>query len=119
MTTTMAPERAAYSRMVLDHILANPHLHDQMSFAQNTPCGTTHCIAGWAVELSPDVDVQWCPGGGWILLHKGHQVGLKRVAEKLLGLTAVDAHRLFLDEMDNQDALDLFRMWIEEAEAAA
>lgn len=122
--TVMAPERAAYSRMVYEHILKNPELHDQRSFGRHTACGTTHCIAGWTVELDADADVEWrFDGGGdvfdWEIRVNGLPARLLNVAEELLGLGHGDATRLFFNIMDEDEALDVFRRWIEEAEAAA
>lgn len=39
-------------REVMDHILAHPELHNQAVWAKKTACGTAHCFAGWACELS-------------------------------------------------------------------
>ena len=33
-------------------ILANPENLDMTFYVHDTPCGTTYCIAGWAVHLS-------------------------------------------------------------------
>jgi hypothetical protein len=118
----MAPERAAYSRMVYDFILASPGEHSQKHFGQVHPCGTKHCIAGWAVILDPDTDVTWFEGSGGrymnTLVHVHDEtIDISRRAADLLGLDQYSDHIFF--EMDDSAALDMFRRWIEEAEAAA
>lgn len=39
-------------RKVMDHITAHPEEYDQREYAVRTDCGTTHCVAGWALALS-------------------------------------------------------------------
>lgn len=43
---------AALGRMVLDHVTANPRDLDMCVWAANGPCGTSACIAGWALVMS-------------------------------------------------------------------
>jgi hypothetical protein len=37
---------------VYDHILTHPTQHNQCTYGMETPCGTVHCAAGWALVLS-------------------------------------------------------------------
>lgn len=39
-------------RKTLEHITAHPEEWDQETWATQTPCGTTACLAGWAVTFA-------------------------------------------------------------------
>lgn len=39
------------AQWVLDQITAYPDTHDQDNWAQETGCGTTFCVAGWAAAV--------------------------------------------------------------------
>lgn len=42
-------------KKIHDVISVHPELHDQAFFQEGTGCGTTRCVAGWAIHLShPD-----------------------------------------------------------------
>lgn len=118
--TVMAPERAAYSRMVYEHIIANPDLHNQDGFGHKEDCGTVCCIAGWACVLDPDTEVQWDSYETMQLdvYVEGVKFELDIRAEELLGISGRAAYDLFYD-YDKESALNKLNAWIEEAEAAA
>lgn len=85
---------------VMQHITDHPEQHDQLLWVNQ--CGTAACFAGWAVILD-----------GWTVLHDEDacepwvskpthwypQEPISRRAVRLLGLTSVEAHKLF--EPDN------------------
>lgn len=121
--TVMAPDRAAYARTVYEHIIASPELHKQRYFGETTACGTAHCIAGWAVELDADTDIQWLGIDGysamsWFVTVDGQRVRIEDRAAQLLGINLAAAEKLFYD-MGEKSALKRFRKWIEKAEATA
>lgn len=39
-------------RKVMEHITTHPEEYDQREYAVRSDCGTSHCIAGWALALS-------------------------------------------------------------------
>lgn len=46
----------------LDYIEENPDKHDQALWGSATFCGTSHCVAGWILELSGKVHKwEWSP----------------------------------------------------------
>lgn len=89
---------------VMDQILTNPKQHDQSAWAQRSKrkpdCGTSYCFAGWAVTMA-GYDMVWeeyhfsdlafyckLPGAtDWVYI--------EQVAQDVLGLTKVEADRLF------------------------
>lgn len=87
---------------IRQQITAHPESHEQRFWAQRTECGTTYCIAGWAVTLTGKA-MEWRsrPGpsaeieGAWRVsdLHGGR--GISAVAADLLGLTGEEAESLF------------------------
>jgi len=92
-------------RKVMEHITAHPEEYDQREYAVRTECGTTHCIAGWAVALS-DVSIVYRRLGIWDNRTAGDygwnaELGSpaegtwRRQARDLLGLDALDARYLF------------------------
>lgn len=52
------------ARKVRDQIADHPETYDQSTWAMETDCGTTYCVAGWALALSP----------GWTIQFRGHGV---------------------------------------------
>lgn len=46
-------------RKVMEHITAHPEEYDQREYAVRTECGTKHCIAGWAVVLADNPEINY------------------------------------------------------------
>jgi hypothetical protein len=83
---------------VIEHIKAYPALWDQSGWAVATACGTTHCVAGWAVHLTyPDA----VPGlrdlteDSEMFVFDGATKRYDSAAMRLLGLDATQAGSLF------------------------
>ncbi len=103
MTATMLPPdtrevpdriNEALFREVLAWIELHPERWDQTVWTGLSPCGTTHCLAGWTYVLSAAHPISYSrhhtgellvPGGGTI----------KQFAKAELGLTEGEARELF------------------------
>jgi len=108
---------------VLKQITEHPEQHDQASFGvRRADCGTTYCIAGWAIALSPDV-VEYDWHDSWrgpyeAMSSVRFRDGRPRVdgwrsepfaaGRELLGLSGEDADWLFLD-CGETEAVDYLR----------
>lgn len=54
------PEQRALAGKIYAQIVDNPKTHDQSWYSIETDCGTTYCIAGWAVKLAhPDYQFRY------------------------------------------------------------
>lgn len=90
MTTTLTPN-IPLLRKVLEQIDAHPELHDQGSFDatayddRSNACGTSHCVAGWAIVLSDGY--RYDPKRQQFLDAAGEVIYAEGVAEQLLGIT--------------------------------
>ena len=90
-------------RRIMEHVTAHPDEHDQSSWGYRDGCGTTRCIAGWAVELS-DAEPLWRAPlrfgqfRGGARMADGRMLDVQDAAAELLGLT-------------HAQALDLFEAW--------
>lgn len=102
-------------KKVRQQIEDHPELHSQFSYGVRTPCGTTHCIAGWALSLS-GVDLKWTEEGylDWVE-RDGVSTHPGEVARELLGLTREEGDTLFL-ALDSEFALRNLDDAIEAAE---
>lgn len=90
MTTINVP----LLRKVMEHIEAHPDEHDQSYWAKRTPCGTTFCFAGWAVQLGdPTAKPDW--------------EGLK-TTDRLVNGRGIDEYAAELLGLGNRDAIALF-----------
>lgn len=49
------PAQIALLERIADQIESEPQLWDQKHFTQWKDCGTSHCIAGWAMAFAPEV----------------------------------------------------------------
>lgn len=93
---------------VRDHVIEHPETHVQNIWVSRNECGTTACIAGWAVQLSGvEADKhQLSEYGETSRTADGRSVNL--LATELLGLTDIEASHLFI-ESTTEDAA-LFRL---------
>lgn len=103
-----------FARKVLEHLIAHPEEHNQDFFGVQTPCGTRGCIAGTAVMMHPEGELQWCDG---IMRDTRGGFDFPEQAQEFLGLSDRDAHDLFYT-WGNKSALDKLSSYIAEAEAA-
>lgn len=91
---------------VLDQIKLHPEGHEQATYENS--CGTTRCVAGWALHLHNPTqpiehtaqDVTGNPFGSY-----------SAAARQLLGLTREEAEELFLDTMDNDEAVRITELY--------
>jgi hypothetical protein len=94
-------------REVLVHIDAHPKSWGQGFFVAEDPqCGTTHCVAGWALLLS---GCYYTDGQEFFPLGRRSAVEASTVAQRLLGITTdqalntEDGWGLFYDEANRDD----------------
>ncbi|QMP84435.1 hypothetical protein HUN42_00057 [Streptomyces phage Dagobah] len=78
-------------------ITLHPEQHDQSVWEEPDPtCGTTRCVAGWAITLTTGKPVY---GKGYVLhpatLALGKRPGVPSIAGELLGLNDAEADVLF------------------------
>lgn len=74
---------------IADRIEAEPEHYDQDYYSMATDCGTSYCVAGWAIVLAkPEMLVN-----GRIRFH--FSASPHDIAAKLLGIDGDEAHRLF------------------------
>ena len=94
MDTTCIP----LLRKVMEYVTAHPEEHDQhywgVKRVEAPPCGTTHCIGGWALVLS-GADLIWKYGQVLDVIIDGDMAPPFVAARKVLGLTLAEAIRLF------------------------
>lgn len=79
-------------RKVMDHITAHPEEHDQTTWGQRRHCGTTFCVAGWAVQFAGH-EIVWPSDDEAEFVEDGQAIA--DVAETALGLTPWQAEQLF------------------------
>lgn len=100
-------------KKIHDRISAAPEVHSQDTWE----CGSTRCIAGWAVHLTTGEPV-FSENNGWRGLHPATRELARRyglaadsvpaIALRLLGITADEAGRLFYADDDKAaEAVDL------------
>lgn len=109
---------------VLKQVTEHPETHNQHEWGYRNSCGTSACLAGWAVYIAhPDAVVQWrtnpydtstdqvacsvVPLGG------GQRFDIATLAAEALGLDEDDADELFLT-LDNEEAIEMLSEWIKE-----
>lgn len=91
----------AMLRKVGDYIAEHPEEYDQSFWAQKSACGTTHCVAGTTVFLSPEFQTFiWYQGSiftwsGMFTKENGEYRSIMLQATYLLGLDCEEAYMLF------------------------
>lgn len=83
-------------RKTLEFITEHPDQHDQDHWGLRTECGTTACMAGWAVQLAGGELIFGTAGEAQKCLHP--EDGLRRTeyaAQDLLNLTSHQANEMF------------------------
>lgn len=104
---------------VLEQITAHPELHTQAShWGFRNECGTTLCISGWALALTPGTTFVWRPWTNGedllVVLLPGSDTPWdpEDAGRKVLGLDAETASHLFLDLEDEAAAVAELRRLI-------
>lgn len=93
-------------------IESNPDAHDQRTWGMQASCGTTHCIAGWAVHLAGGefvwVDSERGTKVAEIATLNGELHDVDGLAQDLLGISDDEVPNLFYNwsEMDALEELD-------------
>lgn len=90
-------------RKTMDHIRENSHLWNQRNWYNANPCGTTMCFAGHAAVLAGFPQPPHDNGKAWI--HNGKHVCT--YAKEVLGISHLQANRLFQGRNDLQDLENL------------
>lgn len=103
---------------IYDQITQHPETHDQKQFEWTAECGTTRCVAGWAVAIHHQADSIYCRALEGITINtpdlpvnpdspEGTRWLSSTAVEamNLLGLTPEQAHDLFYDTMDDGKAV--------------
>lgn len=113
---------AVLGRKVLDHVVAHRDQFDMGSWGYtNSVCGTSACLAGWAMLLSgytlDENDDTFHRPDGVRVRDEGSE------AQQLLGLTDTERYgQGDIDEslftLDEDEAISCFRALVETAEAA-
>lgn len=80
----------AFLREVMAYIELHPELWDQENWASVAPCGTSHCLAGWAYVLGTGKELWLNPRSMTV-----EPTELVVEAGKLLGLSVSQAVALF------------------------
>lgn len=84
---------------VRDHIVAHPEQHDQATWAEKTECGTTACVAGWALILGSPVDAHIFDETGSL------PPTVAEDAQEILGLTYGQQGALFIGAITHEGAI--------------
>lgn len=95
MTAPTEPQLLA--QQVLDHIRMNPRQHSQVTWVNPSHCGTTRCVAGWAVFLTTGSDLVDFRGIDFVV---PRGLAYRETGARLLGLNRLDAGKLFFDVND-------------------
>jgi hypothetical protein len=127
MTRALVKEEARLGKWNQD-VWANGLENDYETGLRKITCGTTACVAGWAVisdggkfldsdtVLARDTDDQEWVFTGWDLNNKGVPAyALDRRARDLLGLDADEASDLFAAHNTYDDVMELLGGFIKEA----
>lgn len=107
------PVFIARRQQVLEQITVHPETHDQGSWEYPVDCGTSRCVAGWAIHFdAPAARDIWEAKS-----EAAHRLGLNgyiatysQVGAKLLGLGEYEADELF-HGADDEEAVDLLRQY--------
>ena len=96
---------------VLAQILYAPETHNQDTWAKEDECGTTRCVAGWAVYFSDDYFIQkyeWQTSGQPVRVSDGSTVLWSEAGADVLGIDLAQADYLFF-ETNNEQAVDFLK----------
>lgn len=105
---------------IREQITSHPETHDQNQWGRRTACGTTHCIAGWAIVLSGatfDWTSVYNTAGTSVTVNDG-AYRIEEYAACEMGLSEDEADDLFF-EYDNAEALAMLDELIEKGKNAS
>lgn len=108
-STEETRERA---KVIYDYLTQHPDKHDQAHYGAVQTCGTTMCIAGYALSTFRPKLVKWVVGDRGIKSISGETSDdrdIDVVAAELLGLDSYEMESLFHD-MSNTRALEKLKM---------
>lgn len=94
------------AQVILDYITLHPERHSQSSWAKGdltSECGTTACVAGYAILFSDDHRFYIDVDGDLMPIQGKGRVTFAEAGAQLLGLDAFDQEFLFYNT-DNEDA---------------
>lgn len=92
---------------VREQITSHPETHSQEMWGLRTECGTTYCIAGWAVQLAGEQLVWEGREAAYIARHGeyGYVISVHTAAREHLGLDRDESCDLFRGSLSQADAL--------------
>lgn len=86
-------------------------LWDQSEWVTDTACGTSYCIAGYAVSLFPERFTLVAPHDRYehytVQTKTGKRIAFSEAATELLGITLVQAVSLFWASNSLQEVIDI------------
>lgn len=98
------------AQAIYDHLVAHPELHDQAFYGKQTECGTTLCIAGYALVAFEPESVEWTGFGAKQFMKTIiEERSIDSVAGDLLGLESYAEREYLFHEMNNGVALEKLR----------
>lgn len=116
--TSTAISSEAYIKLidVLAHIAISPARYDQDYFVNDTDCGTSFCIAGWAVQRLSDTQITVANETTIlrdvaIKLGLGGRNGWRSVGAKALDITRRQAYLLFSASNTLPQIIGLIAAW--------
>lgn len=83
------------AELVLDIIRTYPGNYNQNSWS--SICGTTACVAGWTAIIHGRSDLLTCRRLEWFI-----EGGISSFAASALGITEIEAERLFLESSEEE-----------------
>jgi hypothetical protein len=95
------PETIDLMLKVADQIEEEPERYNQYYYVMDSPCGTQHCIAGWALVLSgkAQVEIDTYTDRAWTCIFVDLETGgwedPVELGREALGLNEEEAWRLF------------------------
>jgi hypothetical protein len=86
---------------IITQLIDHPEQHDQLVWgARKGDCGTSHCVAGWAVAFAPEVELNWRSEDDFtslwdVTMPDGRRLTTADAAQEILGLDRPQAEKLF------------------------
>lgn len=96
---------------ILEQIDRHPESHEQAHWGEKTECGTSACICGWAALINEDAHYEPLFAGSThdiLVLNSGAGDDWINYGAKVLGLSVMDADRLFMNT-NNEEAKEALK----------
>ena len=95
---------------ILAQVLMFPETHDQDMFMDTAAqCGTTFCVAGWAVHFSDEYEIIETGNTGYPVRKRDHvELLWSESGQDILGITEDQANHLFF-ETNNEEAISYLK----------